>query len=214
MYKNYAFELLCKLTRMYITDHLFMLSVCYLSRYQQCGCISPLQWAFRYILVPGTNRIVQALLCNISDPCYTEATIRTRGPNPPTPTFDLNCGLECTTNEFIVRLSSSLSPASWYMDEVKSFVESFSIRLSKNWSTSWVAEIEWNYVGIEVITESTKFEVYTQQATLSPVDVLSNIGGQTVLWIGISFLSLMEIAEMIFRLIRYQSYSIRRKLFK
>ena len=100
------------------------------------------------------------------------------------------------------------------MDEVKSFVESFSIRLSKNWSTSWVAEIEWNYVGIEVITESTKFEVYTQQATLSPVDVLSNIGGQTGLWIGISFLSLMEIAEMIFRLIRYQSYSIRRKLFK
>ncbi|CAF0767303.1 unnamed protein product [Adineta ricciae] len=182
--------------------------------YEQCGCISPLQWAFRYILVPGTNRIVQAPLCNISDPCYTEAAIRTQGPNPPSPTFDLNCGLECTTNEFVVRLSSSLAPTSWYMDEVKSFVESSSIRLSKNWSTNWAAEIGRNYVGIEVVTESTKVEVYTQQASLSRVDVLSNIGGQTGLWIGISFLSLMEIAEMVFRLIRYQSHSICRKLFK
>ena len=58
--------------------------------------------------------------------------------------------------------------------------------------------------------ESTRVEVYTQQASMSPVDVISNVGGQTGLWIGISFLSLMEIAEMIYRLIRHRCQRVRR----
>ncbi|CAF4410788.1 unnamed protein product, partial [Adineta steineri] len=36
----------------------------------------------------------------------------------------------------------------------------------------------------------------------------SNVGGQTGLWIGISFLSLMELAEMIYRLIRSQCHRL------
>jgi hypothetical protein len=45
---------------------------------------------------------------------------------------------------------------------------------------------------------------------MTSVDVLSNVGGQTGLWIGVSFLSIMELAEMLYRLIRYQYYVIRK----
>jgi hypothetical protein len=65
---------------------------------------------------------------------------------------------------------------------------------------------------MSVISETTRIDSYTQQATISAVDVISNVGGQTGLWIGMSFLSLMEVAEMLFRLIRHQYYRIRYKI--
>ena len=52
--------------------------------------------------------------------------------------------------------------------------------------------------------------MFSQQATTSPVDVISDVGGQTGLWIGISFLSLFEVVEMLYRLIRYECFLARR----
>jgi hypothetical protein len=98
------------------------------------------------------------------------------------------------------------------MNDIKQFVESSSIPLPANWSTTWPTEIQANYVGLSVVCETTRVDSYTQQATLGAVDVVSNVGGQTGLWIGISFLSLMEVAEMLFRLIRHQYYRIRYKI--
>ncbi|CAF1543387.1 unnamed protein product, partial [Adineta steineri] len=77
---------------------------------------------------------------------------------------------------------------------------------------TWSSDIQANYVGIDVVCESTRVETYTQQASISIVDVISNVGGQTGLWMGISFLSLMEIVEMLYRLLRYQYHRIRRRL--
>jgi hypothetical protein len=61
---------------------------------------------------------------------------------------------------------------------------------------------------LEVSYETTRSEVYSEQATLGPVDVLSNVGGQSGLWIGISFLTLLEIVEMVYRLTRTQWYNL------
>ncbi|CAF4945099.1 unnamed protein product, partial [Rotaria sp. Silwood1] len=41
---------------------------------------------------------------------------------------------------------------------------------------------------------------------------LSNVGGQTGLWIGISFLSVMEFIEMLYRILRYEFHIIRRAI--
>ena len=57
--------------------------------------------------------------------------------------------------------------------------------------------------------ESALVETCTETATLELVDVISNVGGQTGLWIGISFLSLMEIIEMFYRLIRHHFHLVR-----
>ena len=43
--------------------------------------------------------------------------------------------------------------------------------------------------------ETANVEKYTETASISGVDVLSNVGGQTGLWIGLSFLSLMEMIK-------------------
>jgi hypothetical protein len=98
------------------------------------------------------------------------------------------------------------------MDGIKAFVESSSVPLPANWSTTWRDQIYTNYLQLSVIRETTIVENYTQIATIQIVDVLSNIGGQTSLWIGMSFLSLMELAEMFYRLIRYQCHTIKRKI--
>lgn len=86
---------------------------------------------------------------------------------------------------------------------IKDFVEKSGIKLPNNWSTTWQTEIQNNYIAIEFATDTTRVETYTQDASISRVDVLSNVGGQSGLWIGISFLSIMELIEMIYRLIKY-----------
>ncbi len=97
------------------------------------------------------------------------------------------------------------------MDGIKAFVENSSVPLPANWSTTWQQQIYANYLQVSVIRETTIVENYTQIATIQLVDVLSNIGGQTSLWIGMSFLSMMELAEMLYRLIQYQYRVIRRR---
>ena len=95
------------------------------------------------------------------------------------------------------------------MNDIKRFVENTEIPLPTDWSTQWRSHLESSYLAVELIHESSIVENYTQTATLSPVDVLSNVGGQTGLWIGVSFLSIMEFAEMIYRLIEHQCRLIR-----
>ena len=72
-------------------------------------------------------------------------------------------------------------------------------------------EIQENYVELKVHCESLLVEHYNQTPSITPVDVLSSIGGHTGLWIGISFLSLMELVEVAYRLIRTQFHLLRRK---
>ncbi|UJR33423.1 hypothetical protein I4U23_020868 [Adineta vaga] len=180
--------------------------------YEQCGCVSPRQWTTRYIVPLGTTDVIYASICNISDPCYSAATNRFRNSPSVTSKYAADCDLECSTNEFVIQVSSSSAPQQWYMNDIKQFVENSSNSLPMNWSTTWSTEIQSNYVGLDVVCGSTQVESYTQQATLQAVDVISNIGGQTGLWIGISFLSLMEFAEMLYRLLRYQLHYMQRKI--
>ncbi|CAF1353790.1 unnamed protein product [Rotaria sordida] len=96
------------------------------------------------------------------------------------------------------------------MDDIKRFVENSTITLPANWSTIWHEHIHANYLAVSVVPETNIVENNTQTPTLTLVNVLSNIGGQTGLWIGISFLSIMEVIEMLYRLIRYE-YNVQYK---
>ncbi|UJR18328.1 hypothetical protein I4U23_005230 [Adineta vaga] len=180
--------------------------------YEQCGCVDPSQWSARYVLPLGSSTVIQSQLCSVSDLCYTNATTRFQSTPEIFHKYGSNCGLDCSNIEFPLKISSSLAPMEWDIDDIKAFVESSSIPLPLNWSITWRNDIQTNYVGLDIVCETTRVTSYIQQASLSPVDVLSNIGGQTGLWIGISFLSLMELAEMLYRLIRHQFHLMRRKL--
>lgn len=78
-------------------------------------------------------------------------------------------------------------------------------------ATQWRECIRKSYLSIEVLDESALVGNYTTTTTLGFVDVLSNVGGQKGRRIGISFLSLIEASEMIYRLIRYHIYLAGRK---
>jgi hypothetical protein len=181
-------------------------------RYHECSCVSPFEWAARYIVPLNSNHVVYAQLCDASDSCYMDAANRFRDSDSISLTYGAACSLECTTNEFIVKRSAIAAPTQWYSHDIKKFVEASQMPLTATWNETWFSDVRLNYVGIDVICESTRVEVYTQKAAISPVDVISNVGGQTGLWIGISFLSLMEIIEMLYRLIRRQCHRIRNKL--
>ncbi|CAF3936304.1 unnamed protein product, partial [Rotaria sp. Silwood2] len=172
--------------------------------YEQCNCVNPAQWNARSILLPGTNEIIMAPLCNTSNICFKQAihdfdlthSIRDR--------YCFNCLQQCSITNFAVKSSLSIAPPEWLIPDIRAFVENSSVPLPLDWSNRWSEYIHSSYLSLELLAESSLIETYTQTPTLKLVDLISNVGGQTGLWIGISFLSLMELIEMLYRLIRFQ----------
>ncbi|CAF1553920.1 unnamed protein product [Didymodactylos carnosus] len=177
--------------------------------YQECGCIDPLQWAARSIILPGTNTIILAPLCDSSNTCYLQAMQTLINSDSLWQKYCSHCTQECSIVDFIVKPSSVAAPPEWFMDDIKMFVENSGVPVPTNWSTTWRTEILANYLGVDILSESYQIESFEQEATLDAVQVISNVGGHTGLWIGISFLSLMELVEMLYRLARYHLHLIR-----
>lgn len=153
---------------------------------------------------PDENTIFEAPLCNYADECYLQATTIFSNSTSLWNQYCSHCAHECSKVDFIITTSSASAPSIEYIHLAKNLVESQHRQMLKNWSTNWLSEFQKNYVGLEVVCQSNEVENYRQEPSISPVDVLSNVGGHTGLWIGISFLSLMEIVEMIYRFLRYQ----------
>ena len=156
--------------------------------------------------------MIVAPLCNVSDKCYASAAAVFFTSEPLMATYCAYCPPQCVVTSFNVNPSLWRAPPSWLMGDIKAFVERSGVPLPTDWTTGWRSHVESSYLSVELIHESSFVENYTQIATLTAIDALSNVGGQTGLWIGVSFLSLMELAEMLFRLVRYQVQIIRNKL--
>jgi hypothetical protein len=153
--------------------------------------------------------MVLAPLCNISDRCYSEAAHVFLTSPSLLEKFCSYCPQQCSITSFNIKPSIWKAPPTWLMNGIKKFVENSEIPLPADWSTNWRSYIDSSYLSVELIHESTLVENYNQTITMTAVDVLSNVGGQTGLWIGVSFLSIMELAEMFYRLIRFQYRVIR-----
>ena len=181
-------------------------------RYDTCGCVDPTNWANRFIVLPGTTKVIDAPLCNQTDPCYGRAATEFRVTDWIWAKYCSECSPECVTARFLTKVSSMTAPADWMLPDIKAFVESSSIPLPANWSSTWQTEIQKNYVGLSIECESTNVDNYNETASLTVMDVLSNVGGQSGLWIGISFLSLMEVVEMLSRLLRHEYHLFRQTM--
>ena len=177
-------------------------------RYEQCQCVDPIQWNARFIIQRQTKEILLAPLCDRTNPCFRSALNRLLSSENLLNEFCSECSKQCSIIDYSLQISSFESPADWQLNGIKTFVENSSVPLPANWSTDWPNFIRQNYVSISLVRETTIVETKTQTAAQGPVDLLSNIGGQTGLWIGISFLSFMELLEMIYRLIRFEFHRI------
>lgn len=172
--------------------------------YQECQCVSPLEWLARFVTLPGNSTIIEAPVCDYNNTCPREAGSRLSKDESILTEFCLDCKEACSSVDFVVTPSSVVAPSSLVVNQTRKFVESQGVPLPVNWSSNWRAEVRNNYVGLEVVCQSRVVENYTTEPSMSAVDVISNVGGQTGLWIGISFLSVMELIEMLYRLVRHQ----------
>ena len=206
-----AYKHTCKCVD-FIVCRSFLLFICF--SYKKCGCGHPFRWTVRSMILPGTDQPMAIPYCKINNPCYNAAVSELMNTKSIWSTYCFDCTQECWTADFAIKSSSLSAPPAFLMNDIKNFVEASGVPLAVNWSTSWMTEIQSSYLSLEVAYESTRTEVYVEQPTIAPVDVISNVGGQTGLWIGISFLSLMEIAEMIYRLLHYQCYKLRKTIRK
>ncbi|CAF4701698.1 unnamed protein product [Rotaria sp. Silwood1] len=177
--------------------------------YEQCGCVNPNLWNARSIVKPDSEEIIIAPLCNVTNQCYSTAANKIWTSSSLMNKYCLDCLQQCTITSFIVQASSSRAPLEWEMNDIKAFVENSSVSLPANWSITWREHIYADYLAVNIARETNIVETNSQTATMGLVDVLSNIGGQTGLWIGISFLSIMEIIEMLYRLMRHEFHLIR-----
>lgn len=177
--------------------------------YQQCGCVHPMYWSTRTIIPFGSDELLTPSLCHISDLCYQTAIdffINTESFwRPACP----QCPLDCKVITLSVAPTALIAPPDWMMNSIKVFVENSSVPLPMNWSSKWPEEIRSNYIAIDLIRGKNFVENLTQEPSMNAVNVIANVGGHTGLWIGISFLSLMEIVEMLYRLARVQINRIR-----
>ncbi|CAF4714499.1 unnamed protein product, partial [Rotaria sp. Silwood2] len=137
--------------------------------YQECGCVNPFEWSARSVVLPGTNTIIQAPLCNLNDTCYSNAVVRISKTTSIWDQFCSDCLQECSTVAFTVTSSSVAAPSLSSSYVSKAFVESLSVPLPTNWTTNWLNEVQNNFISLEVVCESTQVENYTQQASLSSV---------------------------------------------
>lgn len=152
----------------------------------------------------NTSEIIEVPLCNRNNPCYQNATDELTVSDTLWNRYCSDCQQQCIIIDYKVTPSSASAPDRLMSLLSQAFVNRTGVPLPENWSTNWGAEVQHNYLGLDVTCETKLVENYTQHPSMRPVDVLSNVGGQTGLWIGISFLSLMEVVEMLCRLLRYE----------
>lgn len=184
--------------------------------YERCGCVSPYLWNARSIVLPETKEVIAAPVCQdiSTNSCYTQAVDELLNSPSLIEKYCSDCAQQCSLTEFVIQKSALAGPFDWQINGIKDFVENSGVGLAPNWSTEFTQYIHKNYLSLSVVRETVIVENSTQKAQLGVVDILSNIGGQTGLWIGISFLSIMEFIEMLYRLVRRQCHAIRLKLFK
>ena len=121
-----------------------------------------------------------------------------------------HCKQACSSISYIVIPSAVQAPTAVAAHETKGLIESKGVPLTPNWTKDWEGDVTKNYLELEVVCQLSLIENTTEQPLIRPIDVLSNIGGQTGLWIGISFLSIMELVEMLYRLVRHEFRAIRK----
>ena len=131
--------------------------------------------------------MIVAPLCNISDKCYSQAAATLLTSNALLGSYCSYCPQQCSVTSFNIRSSMWKAPASWLLNDIKKFVESTDIPLPADWSSDWRSHVESSYLSVDLIHESSIVENYTQVPTETAVGALSNVGGQTGLWIGVSF---------------------------
>jgi hypothetical protein len=115
-------------------------------RFEQCGCADSNKWNARSIVLPGTNRTINAPLCFMNNSCFPQAIITFSTSQSIMDKYCSDCQMQCSITGFDVQTSSSAAPIEYQMNDTKIFAENSTVPLPANWSSTWREEIYRNYL--------------------------------------------------------------------
>uniref|UniRef100_A0A7E4V5H5 Ion channel n=1 Tax=Panagrellus redivivus TaxID=6233 RepID=A0A7E4V5H5_PANRE len=116
---------------------------------------------------------------------------------------ECDCPQACTASNYEITLSTAYWPANAYTPTECIDSESDYIYWTKgntNSCTTWYRD---NTVYLEIFYEEMSYQVLTESAAYTLLNVISDTGGQVGLWLGMSVVSLIEILTLILVLICY-----------
>lgn len=121
---------------------------------------------------------------------------------------DTNCPLECDSITYGTTISSVVYPSEIFASRLKDNTE--IQRLFGGRDDMTVAELRENMLGINVYYNTLSYISFTESAKTELVDLVAGIGGTLGLFLGISFLSFIEIFDLLFYLfLRYKHRSLK-----
>ena len=101
------------------------------------------------------------------------------------------CPLECESIDYGLTISSSSYPTKFYFEFYKDYLN----------YTNDFDELKSSLYKINIFYPNLGYSKLEEMPKTSVIDLLSNIGGTMGLYIGISFLSLVEIVEIILEVV-------------
>ncbi|XP_069139079.1 acid-sensing ion channel 1A-like [Argopecten irradians] len=127
-----------------------------------------------------------------------------------------SCVPPCDETEFTTEVSMSAWPSNEYLDPAINHFRSSSSALFTSISTAQTKSakrefMDENGIKVEVYYRYLNYEVIHTEASYEVENLLSDIGGQLGLWIGLSIVSLFEIIEIISDLIMIAFLKLCRK---
>ena len=98
------------------------------------------------------------------------------------------CPTECTSIEYTKSISISNFPSIFYYERLtEMYSANFTSKLNKE-----------NHLALNIYYDSMSYTTFDEIPKLNLIDLISNIGGTLGLLTGASFLSIVEIFEIIF----------------
>ncbi|GFO34209.1 amiloride-sensitive sodium channel subunit gamma [Plakobranchus ocellatus] len=158
------------------------LKSCYQNNIMEvCGCAVPF-----YFVPPSA--IVCNMLDNVTENCVTQL------PNVSPERFrtcDENCPQPCEETDYDLSISSSLWPS-------ESYEEFLELKLRQTNSLYDDKDLDDHFIKIQIYYQDLIFSHIEQQKAYESMNLISDLGGQLGLWLGLSAITIGELCSFLF----------------